>query len=469
MEFHEILNDLIEKHNIRSADICSKTGLNRAYVSKVRNGGFVPSEYQTVLDIANAIGLHPAESIRLFRSYQKAKAPDHMKNALKCFNAFYQLRPPSREGQHSDSSIALENGIVISGQENILKAVIRVSESAKQSVLLFVTPYQDPLKQVCETVCMTTDKDIPIKWLTLLDNTERGHDLNLVTFINVLSTYIVHDAQIEGIEGNMDFLNHSTVFPFFLVSEQGVLLLNGDADRAMYLDSREAVSLYSEKFFQNGKAAVPFLQRYNDAETFLRHAPQFSSLSVEAEKDSEMYVIKKTPCLVEESSIPNIHNYIADIEKSERIAEMYIQFLGAISDNFKKIINVFPEDGLDSYLYSEEFYEISRHLTKTIPIELRRKLLWNFVERSESGDFIPNMLRLPGFQDSALFLVNICQDGRMLLMYDFDDKYYIFTAFNKDIADSIISYIQAMQKCGILRSKEESVQIIRNKLSENKE
>lgn len=469
MEFHELLNDLIEKHNIRSADICSKAGLNRAYVSKVRNGGFVPSEYQTVLDMANVIGLNSTESIRLFRSYQEAKAPDHQKNALKLFNAFYQLRPPSSEAPLSDKSISLKNGIVISGQENVLKAVRSLSESAKQFVLLFVTPFQNLLKQVCESVCITADKDIPIKWLTLLDNTERGHDLNLVIFANILPINLVHIAQIGGVKGDINFLNHSTIFPFFIVSEQGVLLLNADADRAMYLDSKEVVSLYSGQFAQNAERAVPFLRRYDDAETFLKDASQFSSLSVEAEKDSEMYVIKKVPCLVMESSTLDIYNYIADIENADKIAESYIQFLGATSENLKRIINVFPEDGLDSYLYDEEFYEISRHLTKTIPIELRRKLLQNFVEMSKTDNVIPYMLRLPGFQDSPLYMVNIWKDGRMILMYDFDDRYHIFTAFDKGIADSVIDYIQAMQKCGILRSKEESVQIIQNMLAENNE
>lgn len=469
MEFHELLNDLIEKHNIRSADICSKAGLNRAYVSKVRNGGFVPSEYQTVLDMANVIGLNSTESIRLFRSYQEAKAPEHQKNALKCFNAFYQLRPPSSEALHYDKSITLKNGIVISGKENVLKAVMSLSESAKQSLMLYVTPYQNPLKKVCETVCLTTDKNIPIKWLTLLDTTERGHDLNLVTFINMLSIYIVHDAQIRSVKGDIDFLNHSTAFPFFMVSEQGVLLLNADADSAMYLDSQEAVSLYSGQFAQNAERAVPFLQRYNDAETFLKDTSGFSSLPAESENDSEMYVIKRTPCLVMESSTVDIYNYIADIENADKIAESYIQFLGATSEKLKKIINCFPEDGLDSYLYGEEFYEISRHLTKTIPIELRRKLLQNFVEISKTDAVVPYMLRLQGFQESSLYMVNIWKDGRMLLMYDFDDKYYIFTAFDKDIADSVIDYIQAMKKCGILRSKEESVQIIRNMLAEKNE
>lgn len=40
MKFHEIRNSLTEKYDVRSA----KAGLNRAYVSKVRNGGFVPPE-----------------------------------------------------------------------------------------------------------------------------------------------------------------------------------------------------------------------------------------------------------------------------------------------------------------------------------------------------------------------------------------------------------------------------------------
>ncbi len=76
MDFHEILNSMIEAHHVRSSDICTATGLNRAYVSKIRNGGFVPSDYQTILDISDALNLTEKERCQLSEGYQSAKAPE---------------------------------------------------------------------------------------------------------------------------------------------------------------------------------------------------------------------------------------------------------------------------------------------------------------------------------------------------------------------------------------------------------
>ncbi|MBQ8927629.1 MAG: hypothetical protein IJ055_05055 [Oscillospiraceae bacterium] len=456
-----MLNQLIEKHPVRSAALCSGTGRSRAYISKVRSGGFVPSDYGTVLDLARAIGLDEAETMRLTECYQAAKAPESLQGAWTAFDACFTLRPSVPVP--AEGAAALRHGQLIGGREAVLQAVQGLTRNARQ-LCMFVTPLQDALRDICVCVCAGAGSGAPVRWVTLLDDTEHAADRNTDVFLNVLRTLLVRNTGSRALKGNVDFLLRHTVHPFYILSERALLLLNADGDSAVYLEAPELLRVYAAQFDACEASAAEYVHSYEDVERFLRDIPAFTARCGAA--DPELYVIKKYPCLVLESLTSDIHQYIADMEHADTIADLYISFLSEVGANIRRMHSIFPEEGLDTYLNSEEFYEITKHFTKPIPTALRRGLLGKLVGLCDDGEVVPYLLRMPGLRDSSLYVENIWSDGRMILMYDFGEHYRIFTVYDPDMAQAVIRYIGSMVKCGILRTKEASVRIIREALQE---
>ena len=462
MKFHNMLNKMIDSHHARSQDICAAVGLNRAYVSKIRSGKFVPSDYQTILDIASAINLTDEEMCRLSESYQASKAPEDLSSAQMTFNALYRLTPPENIFFPTENAKPLKNSRLISGKKRVLQAVSQIASSAG-SLMLFVTPYSDILKQVCNTASLTAGKNIILKWLIVKDVSPMGWQINLSVFTNMLTALFVHNAQIMNIKGELDFINKSIAFPFYIISENELLILNPEADRAIFFNDSRIVTEFTGKFSENAVNSSTYIKGYSDVREFFSDTEKFKISESENEPENDLYILKKYPCISFAANLSLIHNYIYDTGDKNELADTYIKFLNKF-ESVKTIYSIFPEDTIDIFLNCENFCEFGEHLSKPVPAELRRKMLEKVTDQSETDESVPNILRLPGFQNSSLYFINIITDGQMIFFYNFNDGYHIFTAYDKDIADSIVSYINSMRKCGIIRSKEDSVNIIRRKL-----
>ena len=377
------------------------------------------------------------------------------------FNSFYTLTPPSMPACPDNIKCDLTNGQLIEGKKNVLGSIRQVTLSSENDLMVYITPFSDVLKQLCIMVCLSAKKDININLLTIKDDSINGRQNNLSTFTNLLSSLLICNAKVGKINGNMEFLLKNTAFPFYIITDKEVILFSEDAESAMFFNADDVVSLYRKMFAGSAEQSQPFIQKFSNAIDFFDNIDYVFF----TKKDEDLYIIKKYPCIVFESNTQLIYDYIADVDEAQKLAKNYVKFLGCFT-NIKSVNNVFPENTIDSYLHDECFYECSKHLSKSIPIELRRTMLEKLIDWSADEKAKPFMLRLPGFQNSALYLVNIFSGGQIILFYSFENSYHIFTADDKDIADSIISYIHSMLRCGILRSKDDSVEIMRQKLTE---
>ena len=268
MEFHELLNSMIEAHHARSSDICTATGLNRAYVSKIRNGGFVPSDYQTILDISDALNLTEKERYQLSEGYQSAKAPEDLSNAWNTFNSFYTLTPPSMPAFADKQKADPTNGQLIAGKENVFDCIRHIVLSSDHSVMMYITPFNDVMKQLCDMVCLSVKKDIQIQWLTVTDDSVNGRQNNLSVFTNLLSSLLACNAHVGKIKGDLHFLIQNTAFPFYIIADKDIILLGEGAEAALFFNANETVSLYTEKFLRTANECLPFVQGYSNVNLF---------------------------------------------------------------------------------------------------------------------------------------------------------------------------------------------------------
>ena len=455
MGFNRMLNALIEKHGSSSADICKATGLSRSYVSKIRSGGFLPADYRTVLEIAGALALSGEELYSLSGCYLAEKSG--MEETWSALESLHKPRDPVHPGEPA----AVTPGSV-EGLEQVLGVVRAVAHRENSRLCLFLTPVSDALQQLAGAVCMAAGS-ADIQWITLLDS--RNASMNLRIYAHIVSSLLAHPAHVHALQGDAAFLHHHTPFPCFLLSGQYILLLSETGDRALCLADAPPMCLYREQFDKSLRLTVPFISCYADVADFMQDIRLFPAAA--GERMADVYILNKTPCVILESPASDIHSYIAPVENADTVAEQYIRFLRTSAARIQHMFTLFPEDGPDIFLNKEDFCELTPHLTKPLPHDLRRSLLQRLAGLADAGEIHPHMLRTPSFLDSPLHLVNIWTDGHIILLYDLGDRYRIFTAFEPGIADSLIKIIQSMRKCSVLRTTEETTDILRRTLEQN--
>ncbi len=324
MEFYELLNSLIDKHGVQSSDICKGAGLQRPYISKIRNGFFVPSGYQTIINIADAIGLNEEEKIMLSERYIKAKAPDSLINVQLVFNNFYNLKYPENISDISAENVKLSNGQFLKGRNQIYQAVSAVCSKTEEKLKIFITPFNDCLKKLCEVICRNTKKSVQIEWCTITGNAKNDMPTNMLSFANILSALLIHTASVKSKTEYMEFVSNTNPFPFFVMNENSVLIVNQDADKAVYFDNKDIVLQYNSRYSEFERKSSRYITGYDDAFLFLQ---QENDICI-SEKD-ELYIIKKYPCIVSELNLSMLSEYVSDdLSNSSELVHKYIEFLG---------------------------------------------------------------------------------------------------------------------------------------------
>ena len=67
-EYKKLICDVMSK--IKEIEICKKTGLEKSYISRIKNGKRVPKEYDTLERIMDAINLTGQKRMELTMAYQ---------------------------------------------------------------------------------------------------------------------------------------------------------------------------------------------------------------------------------------------------------------------------------------------------------------------------------------------------------------------------------------------------------------
>ncbi len=457
MRFYEVLTELMVKHKLKGVQIYDKLGIKKSYFSKIKNGSILPPDFLMVLALCNTMGLDELEREQMSITYQNEKISTKYGLASAAFHQLYRIGFPALSGCTPFSPMP---EAVIQGSEMVKRAFLSVVQQA-QSVKLLMTPL------CCENLLIDVFAALPeelcVEWIMPLDKTEVGAERNMASFISALPALFLHCGSVRGMYTDLEDLMHMSVFCYWCITNHGVLLLSNDCCKAQYLNTPDIIALYLSQFEELQRQTFLFMNVFDNAESFLRLT---STISPDTTPDNrnEIYILKNAPCILMERPKDDFFRYVADIDNSTEIIEMYYNFL--VNCSLKKKVKVtFTEQGLYDFIHSDVFYETSKHLSKNIPKEMRLLSLYDMIENAEIDNSItPHIMRLPDYGKGSLYLMNLFTSGRIILLYDFGKQYRIADVNDSKITNFLISYQEALQNAEFISDEKSAIDMIKKEL-----
>lgn len=454
LSFAEILDVLMNQHDCRAVDICTKIGMSKSYFSRLKKGLILPKNYLIVQELSSALGLPQHEKQMLVNAYKFTKLGEDFLETESYIEQLYNTEMP--EFRKDIDSITLnpqEESII--GMENVAEAVAALINGSKHTDCLFIPEN----KKFCSLVREISVKSSDISWLMFLENSDKSY-FNISVFNETVSFLLAHQAEVRYIYKSIDDYFQCTAFPYVFIAENEMLLLEKNCEKAFRFRNDEFVGIHRSKLRSQFDSAKPFVMVLTGFEEYLENWEAVFETS-DAPNSDDLLIIEKFPCIIHEASYSDISSHISDTEHNDRITHTYLEFLKWSAKRLRKQEMMFTIDGIREYFTSDVFHEYSRHLTKSIPKPLRRQLFAKLIELSKRIDNIsPRIMNHFPFSIRNIRTINIWKSGILLVVFDFENAFRIAILQEKTISSAVWNYFRGLENCGLILSEKESIVIM---------
>lgn len=460
MEFYECLNALMEKYDVKAADLHRLCSLKRPYISKMLSGDLLPSSYDTVEKIMDAMELTLDEKVAVTDSYLLNKSAGEGKLMWECFKQVYFLQYP-HIGQYNRMNTKLINSEII-GADKLLDLLCSMMKNSKTEPMLFFSPITVEAAERISSAFNCIPESTGIKWLAPFNRQGVSDSQNFSLWANCLSVMCVKSCTVMKTLNDVESLLKSTPFPFYLISENGLVIFDSELRNGQFFCDRQIIEIYTTSFSslaEKSQLLMMSFDKANDALILLNDQIP----TVLADK-SNCYTISNQPCTCLDLSKTDIYDY-TDTDESDKIANMYGIFLRDVFTNIENFYDVFSVYGMRDFLDEQDYYLLGKHFSKSMSKQFRRQTLTNYsmVTLHESY-YHPLGLRIPGFNKQPFIGMNIFANGCIIGIYDFKQNPLVVVANDKKLTSSMISYLHELKKYHLISSKEETAKYIQTEL-----
>ena len=461
MEFYKCLNSFMEKYDVKAADLHRLCGLKRPYISKMLSGDLLPSSYDTVEKIMNAMDLTLDEKIAVTDSYLLSKSVGDGRLMWECFKQVYFLSYPHTDSIKADTPCNSTNAELLNEQQLLGKLCLMLTD-CKNEPMLFFAPLTVSCAEKMSKALELMPRDTNIKWITPLNKQGTADAQNFLLWSSCLTVMSVKPCTVMKTQTDIQSLIKSTPFPFYLISEGGLMLFDSELQGGQFFSDKQMIEMYVKSFSElagNSQLLMMSFDEANDALKLLNDQVP-TVLAVK----SNCYTISNQPCTCLDLSGTDIHDY-TDTDESDKIANMYGIFLRDVFTNIENFYDVFSVYGMHDFLDDEDYYLLGRHFSKSMSKQFRRQTLTNYsmVTLHESY-YYPLGLRIPGFNKQPFIGMNVFENGCIIGTYDFEQKPLVVVANDKGITSSMIAYLHELKKYHLISSKEETTKYIQAEL-----
>ena len=466
MLFCKTLEKLMKKHGKIAADLHRECGLNRPYISKMLAGNLVPSTFTTVESISDALGLLPHERTELADAYQYSKFGDDSRQLWAAFRNSYILDYKTEDMHSNDEFVfSSSSGVLITGKKELSDIIYTVMAEEKRSLKLYFGAFEKGIADELGKAFAAVREDIDFKWIMPMNDTTSANIENYSLLTNIFKLLCYRPTTIMRMACDVKTLKNSVMFPFFVLSDSKLVVFNGRLEKGMFFDSQDILTFYREKFDKLMSESEPFAASFGEGMKAMDHIDKLLS-SRNTDEQYDYYIIANVPCIVYDVSHSQIMKYATDhVDEKTVIAARFINILQQIDASSRSTTDIFSYYGLVDYLDNEEWYEYGKHLSMSIPIDFRRGMIKHMLDyTNDEKELNSLMIRLPGLNQNAFIGVNFWNNGLMIFMYDFEEKPVLLVIKDQSVTGALLSYIEEMKKCDLIRSKEESAALIMEEL-----
>ena len=258
---------IMKAHGTKAIDICKKCDLKRPYLSKMISGTLIPSTYEIVERIIGSMDMSLDEKELLTDAYQLSVSSEADKQLWRSFRQVYSLSYPAKKYEVSPMDCPPENGAILEGRQLDAAAEMILNEASGAVSLFFCATSAEVAERLSGSLSRLPE-DRSLDWLMPLNSSKEGNDSNFTLMVNAFPMFCSKAVRVLKQEENIPLLLKNP-FPFYILSDTQLLLLDESMEKGQYFSDPATVRLYRENFDKRASEATGFLDSFDRADLSL--------------------------------------------------------------------------------------------------------------------------------------------------------------------------------------------------------
>lgn len=460
MHFNEIFNKMITDRGVCAMDICNGANVKKAWLSKLRSGKLFPSDWGDIRRIACFLNLSDTEYSSLCEAYKSECLPadiytiDHAVHRMYRYE-FHEpmLRRISENYQAPAGGSLMQNDALWDTACDILR-------SAQHIRLDGVPDHPDLQDPLYDLLLSAAPEHSQFDWLMHLERAEQSFR-NVCVLADAFPLLIRARANVKEYYAPIP---DNLPFPIMLAGDSRLILYSQNGASGIYLTDAAAAA-YISHFDRAFSEAASDLIVFRDMLHCLSALNEMMPKPEEA-GTGELHLLLKNPWTVNDATRGDIRSHMSkEGAAADFITQNYFQFLSNSIDSQGVIYNYFTEQGLQEIMNADEYCEFNSSIVQNISKELRHKLFYNMVENAGETDQIYPALLFEQFPNSGLIRgLNLWDSGKMIIGCDCGGQFVILMSQEQSIVRTLIVWLKALRRCGIISSKEHTISVCKQAL-----
>ena len=394
--FGERLRALIDANKVNIYALAKSSGIERTAIHKIISGDRIPSE-EYANKLAEILPLSPEERQQLLESFNISKVGEfkyrqrlQVKDIIESISYIENAVSVNISSVRAiNSPPLLDANTTAIGHfavNNLIKSVIEetISTAGNQEIDFVISEnykyfydellanyLRHPQLQIRHIVAFTKQTDF-------LNNSNR----NLSLLSHVLPfAFAPGTAYFPYYYYGVSYSSELTqAMPYFILTSQDrLVLVNKDFNKAVYISDTDIVALYRESFNVMLEQSKPLIKRLNSTFDFIIHINEIGSPD-----DTQFYWIEPEPCISLIITDEIISEYLRhDVPDRENMHSLLRSHCEHFRNSHFQIINACTTEGLYRVINSGYVYNIPSELMTPFSRETMKKLLEILINKSK--------------------------------------------------------------------------------------
>lgn len=463
-DFSEKCRQYIEDTGTNIYQLSKASGLDRTSLQRMVTGKRLPGP-EFIAQFCLYLRINPKQKQELMELYELERIGKSTYYTRKYIqNILEHLAAPDFSVRSYSPAVSLKHQIQLSfaiGEE--LRAFLEQALLYPQQTPSLLTNFPPNCIDFFRIILHLSEKHnkkFDLKHLFYLcQNPEKSDDINSTlellqsTLSFALTHYPYQPFFYYSKKAHID--TSALLYPYYLVTENNVLLLSGNLQSSIQLNNPDVVQKYHEEAQIQFQAAAPFLFMHREPEEILRFYQDLA-----ASKQISSRVLESQPCVFSMLYDPNVWSSALGEENTIDFKAMKESFENRFPAPYT-FHNYFTLNGLERFCKTGRFSGPYSCLPVQFSFSVRQKMLEHFLNTSfKTGNY--TMLKSPplltdrayyeAFSDYSLFLCFLNKQNKFL-------GFYISESY---IGQVFFDYFSSLETSTIAYSLEETREIIIN-------
>ncbi len=476
--FSEKLQSFVTNANIKIAVLSKLSGVDRSFIQKMLSGERIPSDPAVLESLSSALMLTPAERRILKESYSVSKMGEAIyyrrvmvKRLIEDVESHFAQLPYTRNP--APTAASFPDVLPLQGKTAVIDALqlFLQNESSLPSPSLFAVIQPDcEAARVFGSNCRMMSS-LRVEHIVCFDNElqyQKENKYNLQCMKSLLP-FLFSPCQYSGwfyYDSISSHATHTSVMPWFILGQRGVMALSQDGEKAMLYHTPESVALYQRIFDEIREESLPLFEVQEENSAQFWNSNQWLSL-----QDSMSYMLDYEPCWGFFFTMDMVEKQLnRDIPNREQVLSFFSsrqQQISLLDKKERKNTSFFTLEGLDYFLATGRITELPEEMYTPLPKAFRAELLRRMLICAQRGNYFPFLLRSKKFRISRRISLMISDDQRLSCSCIHPVRGPMLVILReKSIVYSICDFMEYLQQTGLIYSREESLELLKKRLEE---